>query len=245
MALETGMNILNPLHSWPNKPSYEERLVKCASRGFPVVIPGLDESCIDGCRIRRLELAELKGLARLLKLSFKAEILSPDTLSTYDGDGVNATGAIIPAVYMDFVEPDYMNRAENIRRHSAVEVRTISADRSFTLVSSTVLPQVNTLQHGKKLLTQVQMPPRGCRVVSRMLGYSRSARVSIETCILKSLISTMFTTSRPTRSCKENNAHGFNRFMERLYVGEFIKQTTPSLLAGSKLTLLSMKDRLV
>jgi hypothetical protein len=116
MALETGVNILNPLHSWPNKPSYEERLVKYASRGFPVVIPGLDESCIDDCRIRQVELATLKGLARLLKLSLRAEIVSPGTLSIYDGDGAYDAGAIIPAVYVDNVVRN-MGRARNIARH--------------------------------------------------------------------------------------------------------------------------------
>lgn len=28
-ALRTGVNVLNPLHAWPNKPTYEFRLAKC------------------------------------------------------------------------------------------------------------------------------------------------------------------------------------------------------------------------
>jgi len=33
-ALERGYNVVNPLHSWPNRATYELRLVKYAFRGF-------------------------------------------------------------------------------------------------------------------------------------------------------------------------------------------------------------------
>jgi len=72
-ALCTGTNILNPLHSWPNKPSYELRLAKYAYRGFAVLIPGLDKQRVDDERIRRTELSKLKGMARLMKVSFEME----------------------------------------------------------------------------------------------------------------------------------------------------------------------------
>ena len=43
-ALECGYNIANPLHSWPNRATYELRLVKYACRGFAVALPGIQES---------------------------------------------------------------------------------------------------------------------------------------------------------------------------------------------------------
>jgi hypothetical protein len=72
-ALRSGLNILNPLHAWPNKPSYEFRLAKYAYRGFSVAVPGLDQKRVDYEGIRRMNLRKLKGLARLLKISFKME----------------------------------------------------------------------------------------------------------------------------------------------------------------------------
>lgn len=72
-ALRTGFNILNSLHSWPNKPSYELRLGKYAFRGFAVVVPGLDRKRINYDEIRGTNLRELKGLARLLKVAFEMD----------------------------------------------------------------------------------------------------------------------------------------------------------------------------
>ena len=46
-ALRTGVNVLNPLHAWPNKPAYEVRLGKYAYRGFSVTVPGLKESALN------------------------------------------------------------------------------------------------------------------------------------------------------------------------------------------------------
>jgi len=72
-ALRSGLNILNPIHAWPNRPSYELRLAKYASRGFSVAVPGLDNKRVDHGRIRSQTLDNLKGLARLLKVSFAME----------------------------------------------------------------------------------------------------------------------------------------------------------------------------
>ena len=72
-ALKNGINVLNPLHAWPNKSSYELRLAKYAARGFPVAAPGLDKSRIDDDRIRQSKIGSLKGLARLLKVTFELE----------------------------------------------------------------------------------------------------------------------------------------------------------------------------
>jgi hypothetical protein len=76
-ALRTGVNVLNPLHAWPNRPSYELRLSKYAYRGFPVAVPGLDEVRIDWKRIRATRLQDLKGLARFLKIAPEMET-APD-----------------------------------------------------------------------------------------------------------------------------------------------------------------------
>lgn len=68
-ALKTGVNVLNPLHAWPNRPAYEYRLAKYASRGFAVGVPGLDERRVDWLDLNRAKLGELKGLARLAKIA--------------------------------------------------------------------------------------------------------------------------------------------------------------------------------
>lgn len=83
-ALRTGANILNPLHAWPNKPSYEFRLAKYAYRGFVVVAPGLVRKRIDYDLIRHSNLRQLKGLARLLKISFEMESFPPEMVSNWD-----------------------------------------------------------------------------------------------------------------------------------------------------------------
>jgi hypothetical protein len=72
-ALRTGTNLLNALHAWPNRPTYEMRLGKYASRGFAIAIPGLDVGRIDHAHIRRAQLTELHGMARLLKVGFELE----------------------------------------------------------------------------------------------------------------------------------------------------------------------------
>ena len=66
-ALETGVNICNPLHAWPVQPSYELRLAKYAARGFPVAVT-LDprELSLDWAYCARHRLTELRGAARLL-----------------------------------------------------------------------------------------------------------------------------------------------------------------------------------
>ena len=72
-SIEAGLNILNPLHAWPNKPSYEFRLAKYAFRGFSVLVPGIDNNRIDYNLIHRSDLRDLKGMARFLKISSEME----------------------------------------------------------------------------------------------------------------------------------------------------------------------------
>jgi hypothetical protein len=47
LALQRFVNILNPINAWPNRPSYELRLAKYATRGFAVGVPGLDRTLVD------------------------------------------------------------------------------------------------------------------------------------------------------------------------------------------------------
>jgi hypothetical protein len=72
-ALESGTNVLNPLHAWPNRPSYEIRLAKYAARGFAVVVPGSDKRRIDYPSILRSPLKDLKGMARFIKVAAEME----------------------------------------------------------------------------------------------------------------------------------------------------------------------------
>lgn len=76
-ALQSGVNVLNPLHAWPKKASYELRLGKYAFRGFEVYVPGLDIKRVDRDRIQKLHLEDLCGLARLLKVFFEMQGSTP------------------------------------------------------------------------------------------------------------------------------------------------------------------------
>ena len=67
-AIQYGANILNPLHAWPNKASYEFRLVKYALRGYAIGVPGLEHVDIDLGKILGAPLSKLKGFARLVRL---------------------------------------------------------------------------------------------------------------------------------------------------------------------------------
>jgi len=97
-ALKTGINTLNPLHAYPQKASYELRLAKYAHRGFAVALPGFDKKRLDDDTISNLPFEDLKGLARLLKVSS----ISLDTLralsvarKTYDDE---TNGTIVPQI---------------------------------------------------------------------------------------------------------------------------------------------------
>lgn len=121
MALETGTNVLNPLHSWPNKASYEVRLAKYALRGFAVVVPGLDESLIDYNRIHDQDLDALKGLARFLKVSFVHYSDGiPETGPCYDSSSAMKT-AIIPSIYEERIGIDGRDMLQRVRRSFAQE----------------------------------------------------------------------------------------------------------------------------
>lgn len=67
-AIQYGTNILNPLHSWPSKASYEYRLVKYALRGYSISVPGLETVSLDTVTIVNTPLSQLKGFARLVRL---------------------------------------------------------------------------------------------------------------------------------------------------------------------------------
>jgi len=95
-ALQTGINILNPLHAYPNEPSYEFRLAKYDQRGFAVAMPGWDETRIDYARICQTPLSNLKGLVRLVKISSKNDDCEIQLLrkSFYDNE---SDGIILPS----------------------------------------------------------------------------------------------------------------------------------------------------
>ena len=59
-AIQYGTNILNPLHAWPSKASYEFRLVKYALRGYSISVPGLEAVDVDLTKIFELPLSGLR-----------------------------------------------------------------------------------------------------------------------------------------------------------------------------------------
>ena len=68
-ALRFGFVLCNPLHSWPNQPTYELRLAKYASRGFAVAVPGLNLAEVNLLQATSQgPLPQLRGVARLLLL---------------------------------------------------------------------------------------------------------------------------------------------------------------------------------
>ena len=81
-ALRHNINVLNPVHSWPNKSSYEARLTKYATRGFAVAVPGADLGLIDYERITRTPFDDLRGFARLLRISNTLAELTPCVTNT-------------------------------------------------------------------------------------------------------------------------------------------------------------------
>jgi len=91
-ALQYGTNVLNPLHAWPNKASYEFRLVKYAIRGFSVSVPGLETINVDVAKIMNTPLSQLHGFARLIRLALAYDgyqyegttMFSPSTFHGYD-----------------------------------------------------------------------------------------------------------------------------------------------------------------
>ena len=68
-AIQHGCNILNPLHAWPSKASYEYRLVKYALRGYAIAVPGFESVDVDLSKIVGVPLSKLKGFARLVRLA--------------------------------------------------------------------------------------------------------------------------------------------------------------------------------
>ena len=71
-ALVSGVNVLNPLHAWPRKASYELRLGKYAVRGFAVYVPGLPKNRIGYCEeIQKRDLKSLTGIARFFKVDIE------------------------------------------------------------------------------------------------------------------------------------------------------------------------------
>jgi len=68
-AIQYGTNLLNPLHAWPSKASYEFRLVKYALRGYSISVPGLEDVRLDLSKILDAPLSKLKGCTRLLRLT--------------------------------------------------------------------------------------------------------------------------------------------------------------------------------
>ena len=66
----TGVNVLNSIHSWPKKASYELRLAKYAHRGFTVYVPGMakDRPNLYNDRMMNSKLHELFGVSRFLKI---------------------------------------------------------------------------------------------------------------------------------------------------------------------------------
>jgi hypothetical protein len=77
-SLVSGINVLNPLHAWPKKASYELRLGKYAARGFAVYVPGLPKNRIGYSeQIQKSKLEDLKGIARFIKVDIEMNTACP------------------------------------------------------------------------------------------------------------------------------------------------------------------------
>jgi len=73
-ALKFGTNLVNPIHAWPNQPTYELRLAKYAARGFAVAVPSLQPRQVDLYRAAAAPLPELSGLMRLIHIDLELAI---------------------------------------------------------------------------------------------------------------------------------------------------------------------------
>lgn len=72
-AIQYSTNVLNPLHAWPTKASYEFRLIKYAFRGFAIAVPGIESVDVDLGKILGVPLSQLRGFARLVRMSVAFE----------------------------------------------------------------------------------------------------------------------------------------------------------------------------
>ncbi|CAB9503687.1 POZ domain-containing protein KCTD7 [Seminavis robusta] len=94
-AVKTQTNIINPLHAWPNKPSYELRLAKYMARGFAIVVPALDQNQVTVIiydAIVKSSLPDLKGLARLLKIVFELDLARESSRDEFELNSITDLG---------------------------------------------------------------------------------------------------------------------------------------------------------
>ena len=120
---------MNPIHAWPNKPSYEFRLAKYAYRGFAVSVPGFDASRLDFSRILKGDLKELKGLARLIKISSEVDTAPPFKTREYFVDE-DAEGAIAE----DWGDGEPIYYLQHCRPRIAREIKSLSRDEREALI---------------------------------------------------------------------------------------------------------------
>lgn len=150
-ALQSGVNVLNPLHAWPNKASYEYRLAKYAFRGFAVLVPGLDSNKIDLERIVVSDIKDLHGLSRFLKVSLEMDSATPYKTLEYAEEGDE--GAV-----QDNADPDYFW----IHHSRPRTPRDIPSLRSQELL--TVTEDMRLIEH----LNTGYDDPRSSLVIPRM-----------------------------------------------------------------------------
>jgi hypothetical protein len=122
-AIRYGTNVLNPLHSWPCKASYEFRLVKYALRGYSIAVPGFESVDVDLAKIIGVPLSKLKGFARLLRM-----VMAFDDCYKEGGDMVP------PKFFSSFnkVDRDSLSYSRSIR-DSKVYGRGINQELGKTL----------------------------------------------------------------------------------------------------------------
>ena len=131
-AIQYGTNILNPLHAWPSKASYEFRLVKYALRGYAISIPGLESVHIDLTKIIGAPLSKLRGFARLVRLSMAIE-------DSHVGGGSNsdrwafACGEFIPPVSFEKYSMPSLGITRISFAHSKLYPKAVNSELTETL----------------------------------------------------------------------------------------------------------------
>ena len=114
----TGVNVLNSIHSWPRKASYELRLAKYSHRGYAVYLPGVstNQSNLYNEHLQKSRLNRLCGLSRFIKIVMELNTAPLFRYSIYDhrGDG-GWRSATKPRSPRDVpsLQSDYLNDTMN------------------------------------------------------------------------------------------------------------------------------------
>ena len=175
-SIRYNTNVLNPLHAWPVKASYEYRLIKYAFRGFAIAVPGMEAVDFDLNKVIGVPLSQLKGFARLVRmvLAFDDRRMvdgpdfeeTPDTSARMPGNLCAWSGSPLEPVQRSNHELDKTLRvALGDQEYERLIAGKWLYDDDDDRTMSNVLPQADvarlgmTVGHGASAWAQIEVAP--------------------------------------------------------------------------------------